>query len=208
MERKYRIYRYTNILNGMKYHGKTCRQHQSTRTGKNGNNYIQNCPKFGKAIKEYGWSNFKYEVLEDGLTKEEAEVREKYWIEHDNSIWPNGYNETLGGDGIKGFHPVRSKEYRKKQSESHKGKSSPMKGKHHTEEARKKMSETGKGRTPWNKGQGTEVLQFTKDGQFVAKYSSAGEAERQTGINKGSILRCCKGERKSTGIDGHIWKYA
>jgi group I intron endonuclease len=206
MKKIYRIYRYTNILNGMKYHGKTCRQHQSTRTGKNGKRYVENCPRFGEAIKEYGWSNFKYEVLEDGLTKEEAEVREQYWIEKENSIWPNGYNVTLGGDGTKGVHRVFSDEWRKKHSEAMKGKQGFFKGKHHTEEARKKISETGKGRTPWNKGQGTEVLQFTKDGQFVAKYSSASEAERQTGIIRGSILRCCKGERRSAG--GSIWKYA
>lgn len=121
MEKKYRIYRYTNILSGMKYHGKTCRKYQSVRAGHDGKGYYL-CPKFGEAIKEYGWLNFKYEVLEDGLTKEEAEVREKYWIEHDNSIWPNGYNIQSGGAGAPGTHPIRSDEWKKKQSESHKGK--------------------------------------------------------------------------------------
>lgn len=206
-ERTYRIYRYTNILNGMKYHGKTCREYQSTRAGKEGSRYYD-CPKFGPAILEYGWSNFKYEVLEDGLTKEEANEREQYWIEKENSIWPNGYNVTLGGDGIKGLHPIRSKEYRNKQSESHKGKTSPRKGVRLSIETRKKISEAGKGRTPWNKGQGIEVLQFTKDGQFVAKYSNASEAERETGISRGSISRCCKGERRSAGKERHLWKYA
>ena len=97
MERKYRIYRYTNILNGMKYDGATSSRWQSKRAGKDGENYIKMCRRFGEAILEYGWPNFKYEVLEDGLTKEEAKVREKYWIEHDNSIWPNGYNLEAGG---------------------------------------------------------------------------------------------------------------
>lgn len=79
----------------MKYHGKTCKT-QEQRARKDGSGYYK-CPKFGEAIKEYGWSNFKYEVLEDGLTKEEAEVREQYWIEKENSIWPNGYNLESGG---------------------------------------------------------------------------------------------------------------
>lgn len=56
MEKNYRIYRYTNILNGMKYHGRTCRKYQS------------------------------------------------------------------GGVGAPGTHPIRSDEWKKKQSESHKGK--------------------------------------------------------------------------------------
>lgn len=97
MERRYRIYRYTNILNGMKYVGCTSLRLQSTRAGKNGRQYIKMCRRFGEAILEYGWSNFKYEVLEDGLTKEEALEREKYWIEKENSIWPQGYNLEAGG---------------------------------------------------------------------------------------------------------------
>lgn len=161
-ERIYHIYRYTNILNGMKYHGKTCLKYQGTRAGKEGRNYYK-CPKFGEAIKEYGWSNFKYEVLEDGLTKEEAEIREQYWIEKENSIWPNGYNMALGGAGTPGIHP-------------------------------------------WNKGQGTEVLQFTKDGQFLHKYSTPKEASLETGVCYHNILRCCKGQRETAGES--IWKYA
>lgn len=48
------------------------------------------------------------------------------------------------------------------------------------------------------------VLQFTKDGQFVAEYQSFMDAERKTGIYNESISACCLGKRKSAG--GYIWK--
>lgn len=49
------------------------------------------------------------------------------------------------------------------------------------------------------------VLQFTKDGKFVAEYPSTCEASRQTGNHNASISRCCKGKAKSCG--GYIWRY-
>lgn len=49
------------------------------------------------------------------------------------------------------------------------------------------------------------ILQFTKQGVFVAEYFSINEAERCTNIAKSSICRCCKGELKSAGK--FIWKY-
>lgn len=52
------------------------------------------------------------------------------------------------------------------------------------------------------------IQQYTKNGQFVAEYESAAEAERQTDICNSHILECCNNipNRKSAG--GYIWKYA
>lgn len=49
------------------------------------------------------------------------------------------------------------------------------------------------------------VLQYTKDGQFVAEYKSATEAERQTNTDHSNILKCCNGKRKTA--NGFIWRY-
>jgi len=49
------------------------------------------------------------------------------------------------------------------------------------------------------------ILQYTLDNIFVAEYISIQEAERQTNIFHGSILKCCKQKRKSAG--DYIWKY-
>ena len=100
----------------MKYDGCTCFR-QAQRAGHNGSQYIKACRRFGDAIQEYGWENFKYEVLEEGLTKEEAEIREKYWIEQDNCVWPNGYNLDSGGKrGNK--HSEETKQKMKKSAKS------------------------------------------------------------------------------------------
>jgi len=49
------------------------------------------------------------------------------------------------------------------------------------------------------------VYQYTKDGKFVAEYSSASEVERQLGFDQGSISACCNGKRKSA--YGYIWRF-
>jgi len=49
------------------------------------------------------------------------------------------------------------------------------------------------------------VMQFGKDGSFIAEYVSIKEASRQTGINDYTIILVCKDERKTAG--GYIWKY-
>ena len=49
------------------------------------------------------------------------------------------------------------------------------------------------------------VIQFSKDGEFIAEYQSTKEAERNTGCHHEHICACCKGKLKTTG--GYIWKY-
>lgn len=49
------------------------------------------------------------------------------------------------------------------------------------------------------------VIQLTKSGFKVAEYPSTKEAERQTGINCGSISSCCCGKRKFAG--DCVWRY-
>ena len=67
-----------------------------------------------------------------------------------------------------------------------------------------KHSEESKNKT--SKSMGVNgILQFSKDGEFIAEYSSIMDAERKTGCKNQSICSCCKGKRKSTG--GFIWKY-
>ena len=56
-ERKYKLYVYTNKVNGKKYVGQTCKT-LKRRAGKNGSGYYT-CPIFSKAIQKYGWENFK-----------------------------------------------------------------------------------------------------------------------------------------------------
>ena len=57
----------------------------------------------GKAIQEYGFENFRYEIIENCNSAEELNEREKFWIKELNSKFPNGYNKTDGGEGIRKF---------------------------------------------------------------------------------------------------------
>jgi group I intron endonuclease len=50
------------------------------------------------AIKKYGISNFDKTILEVCTSKEELDIRERYWIKEKDSI-NNGYNLTDGGTG-------------------------------------------------------------------------------------------------------------
>lgn len=130
--------------------------------------------------------NKRKETLKNQLicwcdTLEELNEKEKYYIQQYNSLKPNGYNISLGGDG--GCHfQKHTPEAKEKMSKKKKGKPSTFKGKHFTdeqrkliservkeafangkgqnidrhsywtEENRKKKSEQMKGKIPWNKG--------------------------------------------------------
>jgi hypothetical protein len=49
------------------------------------------------------------------------------------------------------------------------------------------------------------VAQYTMNGTFIARYESATDAERKTGISRGGIQRCCIGRYLQA--KGFIWKY-
>jgi len=49
-----------------------------------------------KAIQKYGKEYFYYEILESQI--ENYNEKEKYWIKYYNSLVPNGYNISEGGD--------------------------------------------------------------------------------------------------------------
>lgn len=57
------------------------------------------------------------------------------------------------------------------------------------------------------KDQSKPVLQYTLDGQFVAEYPSIIETQRQTGICRVAISRCCLGKPHYNTAGGYIWKY-
>lgn len=49
------------------------------------------------------------------------------------------------------------------------------------------------------------ILQFSKTGDFIKKWDSTMQVERELGINQSSITKCCKGKRKTA--NGYIWYY-
>lgn len=87
---------YKHILPNQKvYIGQTCDVKRRWRAC----NYVGNCF-FYNAIQKYGWENIIHEILEDNLTLEEANEKEKYYIalyQSTNSQY--GYNLRAGGEG-------------------------------------------------------------------------------------------------------------
>lgn len=94
----YFIYVHKNKINEMKYIGMTCRN-PKIRFGKEGKNY-KNSPRFFNAIKKYGWNNFEHIILFGGLSKKEAEEKEKELIKsYKTTEREFGYNIAKGGNG-------------------------------------------------------------------------------------------------------------
>ena len=217
------IYLITDTTNGMKYTGK----HHYNKEGELDPNY-HGSGVIIKNIYKKRPETLKEEYIKTCYSEEEMCSDEQYYIKVFDTLWPNGYNLTEGGDGV-----IPCEETRKKMSENHwdcSGENHPMFGKKHSEESKKKMSERAKnisdehrrkmseshkGQIPPNKGKpmseeqkkklSKKVLQFTLDGEFVKEWESTNECGRN-GFNQGNISDCCNGKRKSAG--GFKWCYA
>ena len=191
----YTVYAHRNLKNGKSYVGMTSREPKER--WRSGWGYKNNL-RMWKDIKESDWNkDWKHNIIGKFEDKQEALNVEEMFIQLFNST-NEGYNiSTYDRNSYK-----RTDETRRKSSESMTGKKNPMYGKHHSEDTKRKMSEAHKEKIYANI---KPILQFSKDGEFIAEYYSLKEASRQTGCNKGHICSCCRGERKSCG--GFIWKY-
>lgn len=96
------VYRITNLINNLSYIGqstdieKRYERHKYNSTRKYFNSH------FYKDIRKYGIENFKLDILEECL-EDQLKIRERYWIEKLNTMYPNGYNRSNGAEGISGW---------------------------------------------------------------------------------------------------------
>lgn len=51
-----------------------------------------------KDMNKFGFENFESKILEKCNSREELNIKEKYWIKKLNTIYPNGYNLESGGE--------------------------------------------------------------------------------------------------------------
>ena len=115
----YYIYLTTNLINGKKYIG----QHK----GELNDSYLGSGVLITRALKKYGKNNFKKEILEVCLSREEADEKEKFYISKYNAIEDETfYNLQEGGTQGDGWrsaqrwlnnHPEEAKEIYKKGGE-------------------------------------------------------------------------------------------
>lgn len=117
----YIIYKSTNILTNKCYIGYTHNLPRRILTHKSASKNGKS--KFYNAIRKYGWSNFKWEILfESDNMNECLNIKEPYYIKLFDSI-NNGYNTTPGGE----CNPLFKSD-------------NGMYGKTHTEEVKKRLS--------------------------------------------------------------------
>lgn len=100
--KKIYIYSFINKINGHRYIGKTNdverrkREHKSIAYNSKIIDSENDCTWY-KKIRQYGWDNFDFEILEVATLENWAE-KEKYWIAYYDTYHGIGYNETEGGD--------------------------------------------------------------------------------------------------------------
>lgn len=141
-QRNYKLYVHI-APNGKRYYGITGKQNINRRWH-NGNGYYCN-NHFYRAIKKYGWDNFKHIILFDNLTKHEACLLEQCYIAlYDTTNIDKGYNITIGGEGVSGYK--HTEETKKKMSQALKGENNPNYGKPCSEQTKKKISKANKGK--------------------------------------------------------------
>lgn len=202
------IYKFTNITNGKCYIGKTANLER--RLWEHQNETCKKDTAFGRALRKYGYTNFKLELLikiKRINTKKRLNTildnLERYYINKYNSFH-FGYNLTKGGDGSLEFH--HSEETKKKMSITRKNMPEEYK-----EKLREQIKELGK---PYRLKKGdmlprrhTAVEQYTLDNKFIKEFYSVKDAALSLGNRRAdnSIVRVCKGKAKKA--YGYIWKY-
>jgi len=172
--------------------------------------------KFHNAIDTYGPDSFRWVQIDSANNTNELAQKEIKYIEENDSL-NNGYNSDKGG----GFKKTIYK-YNLDGSLNSTFETLSEAGK--TINARKQdisracwsVNHTLSGFLwsydyvepfiPETDNRKKEVLQYNLNGNLLARYVSASEASRKTGISKTCITRCCREERTHSG--GFHWKYA
>lgn len=215
------IYKVVNKLNGKVYIGQT-RRELKVRWKE----HWTNSTKYGilyRAVKKYTKKNFIVEELCTCFNEEELNKQEKYFVDLYNSIVPNGYNLTDGGNNF-----AISEKTRQKMSISHIGMLRPnlwkqikdQDGKIYRsiKDAAKQLNcnvssikDVLKGRCYWCKGFHFEYVngesQVYKHRPLKKKikdingiiYNSLDEANKKTGIANSTIRKILRGQKSDYG---------
>lgn len=157
---------------------------------------------FHRAIRKYSNDAFKHEILEICDSLEKVLKKEIFWIKKlKTHVSEHGYNMTHGGE--RGFTTLKSKELCRLAS----------KRMWEQPEFRKKCIENMK--LAANKPELKAKLRTTRlkpvqqldivTKQLIANFESIIDASATTNINKDSIGKAARGERRSAG--GYDWKF-
>ena len=205
------IYKITNLQNNKIYIGKTttCIQERFSK-----HIYEANTPNtkgymfiLHKAFRKYGINNFNIEQIEE-IDNFLLNDREIYWINFYNSMIPNGYNMTFGGEGSTKIN------YKLVYELWDSGKSisqiasilnhsitqlkiilSSYKNFNNEENNRRTINATKK-----------QVGQYDKNtNELIKIHDSIKDAAAAVNVDRSCISRCCSGKKKSS--RGFVWRF-
>lgn len=228
------IYACVCLANSRAYVGQT--QHLSIRKQQHITS-LQNNQHYNTHLQhawnKYGDNNFQWVILE--LCPVEClDEREIYWIDYYNSF-ENGFNQTLGGDGKRGYHESETTKFkhaeatrkswtserRETQRQRMTGSNNPMFGRYgelNPAYGRNCSGECGgmygKHHTDISNEKNRQAHLGKKNANSKAVicvetqklFYSQGEAGRIMNCDSSTINKCCRGVKKTAG--GYHWRYA
>lgn len=185
MTKSYCIYCHTNTINGKKYIGQTCQDVH--KRWQNGFGYREE-QYIRKAIDKYGWDNFTHDILEENLSQDEANERERFYIQLYKTYNSQfGYNLTYGGNN--GQPNDKTRKILSEKAKTRVGELNSRYGKHCSEEHKRKLREANIQ---------SAMLNPIKCVESGIIYRNAADASRKLGIDKTGILKCSNGKQNQT----------
>ena len=203
------IYKSTNKITGKIYIGQTTHTLDKRIKGHIKESKIESNRPFMLSINKYGEDNFEFETIDSADNLDELNNKEIYWIDFYNSVSPNGYNVTGGGQGKKmkttkelsriiseGLknsekwqETKNSEEYIKKRKEYFIGWN---KGKKFSQEHKEKIWEKNKERIlEFNKSTSKKWIVIDKNNN-IARITGKEEYFNNLGMDTGDISRMSK----------------
>lgn len=236
------VYKVTNIHTGQMYVGQTTQYIKRVSAHRRGS-FSENSGHYGSRlhqdIRNFGVDSFVFDIICNVSAPTKPELRnelyrlEEYYISEFDT-YHNGYNETIGGLGHRGFKPsestimlrsqkmkgrVFSDEHCQRISESKTGEGHHFYGKHLSESHKQNIREANSGeRCYWygkkrNRDEiekmivskSIPIVQLSLDGSLISEWHSSTFVARELGINAGNITQCCRGKKKT--YKNCLWKY-
>lgn len=216
MENKnYIIYKAQNTITGECYIGATTKSIEERKT-----DHIQKAKKkvgsyFQEAIGTYGPDAFTWEQIDTASSNDELAQKEINYILENNAV-EDGYNSDHGGGIKKSVY-----QYNLDGSLNTKFENLTIAG-NSINVRRQDISRAcwsvnhTLGGYLWSyeykepfivkpDNRKKQVVQYNLECEELARFVSASEASRKTGVSKSCITRCCRGERENSG--GFKWEY-
>lgn len=208
------IYKIWNEDNNKLYIGQTS-VGIKTRWSQHLSNYLTNNAVLYRAMRKHGAGIFHIEQIEE-CENDMLNEREKYWISYYDS-YKNGYNSTPGGTALpsgKMFKRLDDSLIRELWDNglsiteiSEKTQNSTTSIREHLLEYENFNIEESikRGNIKSGISRRKSITQWDLQGNFIAKYESASEASKITGIPDSNIGKCLHKERQTAG--DFYWTY-